>query len=236
MINKAQFQSLVRRILFEEAQKRLPEMNGNGVDPKKKNKTFPSDPNTRDTVTKEQMTDELKSIVNSIDKTWTVVWDDHDDIMVNGRDKQFLRITPLWEDNFKIVYYTRNEDRLFFTGLTWEQVKDFVRDNFEKKAKHTTVEKGRDRAWRNNEDQVPKPVKELSQKDKPKVFSTDQTFPTKVNKEKRYVEDQVKEEKDLPNQPMRSVEEFKKLSDHKVKPPVKLRRFPVNKKLIEKQK
>lgn len=212
MINREKFQSLVRRILKEELEKksavgngivnRVPEMNANGVDPEKKNKTFSSDPNTREKEAKVAAEEELRKAVANVDKSFSVVWDDHDDLMINGRDRIFMRITPLWEDNYKIIWYTRNEDRVFVTGLSWEQVIDFVKENLDKPAP-TGVEVARDRSWRNSKDQTDKAAKGLNQDDKPKTMSTDTPFTKEKNKEKRYAEDQVKEEKDLPNMPMR---------------------------------
>jgi len=234
-MNKSAFQAMVRRILTEEIQKRVPEMNANGVDPAKKDKTFSSDSNSRDTKTKEKMCDEMSKIVSDINKEWTVVWDDHDDLNINGGDMLRVWITPLWEDNFKIVFMPRLEDRYFFTGLTWEQVKEFVKDNLDQKNHHTGVEKARDKAWRNKEDQVKGPDKGLPQDDKPKTMSTDKPFTKEKNKEKRYVEDQTKKEEDLPNQPMKEVgDDFKKLRDHKVKDPVRLRKRTPDKKLVVK--
>lgn len=236
---------MVRRILNEELERtsavgngiiqRLPEMNGNGVDPEKKNKTFASDPNSRDTSAKEEAEAELTKVVQKINKMFTVVWDDHDDLMINGRDRIFARITPLWEDTYRVIYYPRNEDRVFITGLSWDQVVDFVKDNLDK-TPHTAVEKARDRSWRNKEDQTPSPDKGLPQKDKPKTMSTDEPFTKEKNREKRYVEDQVKDEEDLPNQPMREAPEPKKQADIKVKDPVKLRKKVPDKKLVISQK
>jgi len=236
MMNRSKFQSLVRQILNEELQKRVPEMNGNGLDTEKKNKTFSSDPNSRDTDPKEEAETELTKVVNGINKAYTVVWDDHDDLMINGRDKVSVRITPLWEDTYKIAFYTRNEDRVFLTGLSWKQVIEFVKENLDKANNHTDVEKARDKAWRNNEDQTPKSAKGLPQTNKPKVFSTDKPFTKEKNKDKRYVEDQVKNEEDLPNKPMKEVGDIKTQLSHKVKDPVKLRKRTPDKKLVVKQK
>jgi hypothetical protein len=221
-MNKTVFQTMVRRILTEEIQKRVPEMNGNGADPVKKNKTFSSDSNSRD-----------DQLVRAIDKTWKVIWDDHDDLTVHAGDKVKVTITQLWEDYFKIIYMPRNEDRFFFTGLTWEQVKEFIKDNVDGK-EHTNVEKARDKSWRNNEAQPQKVDKGLPQTDKPKVTSTDNPFTKEKNKDRRYVEDSVKDEKDLPHQPMRDVSAPKKQSEHKVKDPVRLRKRTPDKKLVVK--
>ena len=231
-MNKTNFQALVRRILTEEIQKRVPEMNGNGVDSEtKKNKTFSSDPNTRDTSSKEEAEAELRKVVATIDKSYSVVWDDHDDLMVNARDKGFIQITPLWEDVYKIVFMTRNEDRVFVTGLSWNQVLEFVKDNLDKPNNHTGVEKARDKSWRNQEDQTEKSAKGLPQDDKPKQKKVGDTS----NKEKDFNKKEVKEEKDLPNQPMREPSDPKKQSAYKVKDPVKLRKRTPDKKLVIKQ-
>jgi hypothetical protein len=227
----AEFKSLVKRILQEEIQKRVPEMSGNGIDPSKKTKTFSSDANSRDRKSKDEMCDEISKAVKGIDPSATVVWDDHDDLMINGRDILFARITPLWEDNFKIVFYNRNEDRFFFTGLTWKQVVEFVKDNIDKKNHHTEVEKARDKAWRNAEEKVQSPDKGLSQKDKPKKKEVGDT----KNKAKDYNEKQVPKDADLPDKPMKEVgDEFERQNEHKVKDPVKLRKRLPDKKHIVK--
>lgn len=219
MITKSQFQNLVRQILTEEISKRVPEMNANGIDPEKKNKTFASDSNPRDSKTKEEMLDQITKAVNGVDKTWSVVWDDHDDISINGGDKLRVWITPLWEDNFKIVFMPRLEDRYFFTGLTWTQVLDFVKGNLSQ-THHTAVEKARDKSWRNNEAKPQPADKGIPQQNKSKVLSTDNPFPKEKNKEKNYSEDQVKNKEDLPDQPMKEVGSFKRLSSYKVSSPV----------------
>jgi hypothetical protein len=234
-MNKANFQALVRRILTEEIQKRVPEMNGNGVDPEKKNKTFSSDPNSRDVKTKDEMIEELLAAAKKLDPTSIAVWDDHDDLRVNGRDIGTVWITPLWEDNYKIVYMPRNEDRFFFTGLTWQKVMEFVKDNLDQKHHYTSVEKGRDRVWRNQEARPQPSDKGLPQEDKPKVMSTDEPFTKEKNKEKRYREYQVQNKDDLPNKQMKEVGEFKRQEEHKVKDPVKLRKRIPDKKLVVKQ-
>jgi len=235
-MNKTIFQNMVRRILNEEISKRVPEMDNNGlnVDAKDKDKVFPSDPNSRDVDTKEEMQDQLAKAVKAVDKSFIVAWNDHDDLTINGGDMLYVWITPLWEDNYKIVYMPRNEDRYFFTGLNWKQVLDFVKNNLSQKT-HTGVEKARDKSWRNREDQIPATDKGLNQKDKPKTMSTDKPFSKEKNKDKRYVEDQVTNEDDLPDKPMKEVEKFKKQDQHKVTTPVKLRRHKPNTKLTVKQ-
>lgn len=213
-MNKSAFHSLVRRILNEEITKRVPEMNGNGVDPEKKNKTFSSDPNPRDTKSKDEMLDELQKAAKSVNPAYIAVWDDHDDLKIDGRDMGAVWITPLWEDNYKIVYMPRNEDRFFFTGLTWKQVLDFVKNNLDPEKTHTGVEKARDKAWRNQRAEDEGSPKGKPQQDKPKA--------------KEASAEDMNEEEDNPDKPMRDVGDFKRQIDHKAKrPPKRLKGKPV---------
>lgn len=238
-----QFQSLIRRVLKEEVEKRsatgvtspkrLPEMTANGIDPEKKNKTFADNPNTRDQDTKEGLLADLIKVTEPIDKSVTVIWDDHDDIMVSGRDLKFIRISPRWEDYYVIEMMTRNEDRVWVTGLNWEQVKEFVKTNL--KQSTTSVDKAYDKSYRNREDQTTAP-KDLPNKDKQKTLPlTNEPPATSKTKDKNYTEDAVKKEEDLPTSSMKEVENFEKQSDHKVKEPVKLRKRKPDTKLTAKQ-
>jgi hypothetical protein len=241
------FQSLIRRLLSEELEKtsavgvksltRVPEMDGNGKDVEKKNKRFASDSNTRERQTKEQLLADLIGVVGDIDKSITVVWNDHDDLMVNARDIKFIRISPRWEDYYVIEMMTRNEDRVWVTGLNWEQVKEFVKVNVKGESLAPTyVEKSYDKSYRNREDQAPAPDKGLNQKDKPKTLPLTNEPPKEVkSKDKNYTEKQVKTEADLPNKPMKEVEDYKKQIDIKEKDPVKLRRRKPDTKLVAKQ-
>jgi hypothetical protein len=247
-MNKDHFQHLIRRILKEEIEKtsstggkyhaRLPEMDGNGTDPDKKKtqKTFGSDQNTRDPFNKETLLADLIKAVTGIDDSISVVWDDHDDLMINARDLKYIRISPRWQDHYVIEMMTRNEDRVWVTGLTWEKVKEFVKTNLKSlKDQPTTTEKSYDKSYRNREDQIPSPDKGLPQKDKPKTKPLTNEPPKETkNKEKDYTVKEVKKEADLPNQPMKEVGDFKKTTDYKVQEPVKLRKRKPDTKLTVK--
>lgn len=243
-----QFTNIIKRILKEEVEKsekrdaiksRNPEMNGNGIDPNTENsKCFGWHTNTRDPMSKVKALEELTKLVRDIGDDISVVWDDHDDLMINARDLMSIRITPNWEDNYEAEMFTRNEDRVWVGGLSWEQLKNVVKTNLKDLNKHPTkVEKAYDKSYRNQEDQIPAPDKGLPQKDKPKTLplTTEKPSETK-NKEKNYTEKAVKDDSDdLPNKPMKEVGEFKKLGEYKVKDPVKLRKHKVNTKLVVKQ-
>lgn len=238
------FNNLVRRILKEELEKtsavgvksqaRLPEMNGNGVDAEKKNKTFDSDANSRDAANKETLLADLIEYIGKKDESVSIVWDDHDDIMVNGRDLKYIRISPRWEDYYVIEMMTRNEDRVLVTGLNWKQTKDFVKNNIS--GTTTTVEKAYDKSYRNREDQTDSAAKGLPQENKPKTLpTTDKPLDKTKSKDKGHTEDAVKKEADLPNKPMAEVGDFKKQDSHKVQDPVKLRKRKPDTKLTVKQ-
>lgn len=218
--NAFAFKQLVRRILQEEIQKRVPEMDGNGLNSDLKNKRFASDPNSREKKTKDEMEAELTAAAQKVNKTAYVRWDDHDDITINVNDLFHVRITPLWEDNFKIVWFNRNEDRVVFTGVTWDQVLEFVKDNLDQKNIHTGIEKSRDKAWRNAEEKEDKAGKGLPQDDKPKKKEVGNSS----NKEKNFNQEQVTDKENLPNAPMKEVGKLDKQLDHKVKDPVKAKK------------
>jgi hypothetical protein len=237
------FQLMIRRVLKEEIEKRdswkerVPEYDGNGLDiHKDKNKTFKNLENPRDTKTKDQLLADLLKVVRAISGDYPVVWDDHDDLKVDARDLMSMRITPDWEDHYEIEVMTRNEDRVWVTGLDWDQVKDFVKKNLtEVEKKPTYADKAYDKVYRSRECKTPPPDKGMPQKDKPKILPmTDEPPKETKNKEKNYTEKQNKEE-DNPDKPMKEVGTFKRQEEYKVKDPVKLRKRIPDKKLMVKQ-
>jgi hypothetical protein len=233
-----QFKSLIRQILHEEVEKRsvtdrniynrLPEVN-HGEDLKK------FTPHPTETKTKEELLEEITAIVKGINKSYKCIWDDHDDIFIHAEDLFKIRILPRWENNYNIEAYNRNEDRIYVTGQTWEQVKEFVKVNL--KPTETNTELNYARSLNNYKDRdIQKPDEGLPQKNKPKTLPlTNEKVNTEKNKDKNYSEEAVKEKKDLPNAPMKEVENFVKQLDHKVKDPVKLKKQKPNTKLVVKQ-
>jgi hypothetical protein len=235
-MNRNTFQCLIRRILNEEVEKqsstdvkvfnRLPEV----VHDKDYKEIIPY---KRDTRTKDELLDDLTKIVKGIDSEYTIVWDDHDDISISARDMFRIRIVPRWENNYAIEAFTRNEDRIFITGQTWDQVKEFVKSNLKKS--DTCVDKSLDKIIKNRKDQTSTNDKGLNQKDKPELKPlTNEPQKTSKNKEKDFSEDQTKKEADLPEKPMKEVSEFKKQIDHKVQDPVRLRKRKPDTKLTVK--
>ena len=224
---KEQFHTMVKRILNEVVEEKKKDNKVTTPVPEEHDSDPKLFPHEHDTMSKEQLVNDLKKVVHAIDEDFMVFWTDHDDIMVRARDLFQVRIIPYWENNYKIEALIRNEDLIRVLGLDWEQVKKFIKDNFSQmKATYTDV--ARERSFKNMEDQVPKPDAGLNQKDKPKKKEVGDT----KNKEKNYKEDQVKKEDDLPNKPMKEVGDFKWQSDHKVQQPVKSRKHRDNKKHV----
>jgi len=244
------FTNLVNRILNEELERanaigtksvsRVPEMDANGIYVNKDIKRPDKDSIVKSLKSKELMISELsKEIEGIIEKAVSINWDDHDDLMVSAKDLKYIRISPRWTDYFVIEMFTRNEDRIWITGQTWDQVKEFVKTNLKNVSEESVAtEKAFDKVTQNRKDQTPSPDKGMPQKDKPKIkpLTNEPQKNKSKNKEKDYVEDLVKQIKDLPNQPMSAVDDFKKLIDYKVKDPVRLRKRVPNKTLKIKMK
>jgi hypothetical protein len=230
-MNKINFRNLIRELLLEEIDKRrfveTPIENSNNVNNKAGEKTFSSDPNTRDTMSKRELLANLKAVVKKINPKYKVVWNDHDDIVIDGKDIVYVRISPKWEDNYRIEFYVKSEDRFIFNGLTWEQVIEFVKENLEQPTVHTYVEKARDRSWRNSEDQSTSEKNGLPQKNKP----VPKKVGTEKNKEKNYSVLAVENEDDLPDKPFKEVADIKRQVQHTVKDPVRLRKRKPDTKL-----
>lgn len=232
---KNNVKSTLLRILNEELEKRssqvrVPEVT-KGSDYKK------IIPHSEDTMTKEELLADISKVVADINKEYVVGWDDHDDISIHAGDMFKVRIIPKWENNYCVEIFVKNEDRLYITGQSWEQVKTIIKDNL-KKTPTTATKAAYDKSIDNlKRDDTGKSASGLPQKDKPKTLPSTDTEPsTEKNKEKNYTEKQVKNEEDLPEKPMREVGEIKRQADHKVKDPVKLKKKSPDKKLVVKQK
>src|ERR1035437_10199751 len=189
-------------------------------------------PHKRDGKTKEEILDAILKVAKAADSTATVVWDDHDDISVSARDLFRVRITPRWENNYNVEAMIRNEDRIYVTNQTLDQVIEFLKINL--KNTDTAVDKAMGKVVKNREDQSPSPDKGMPQKDKPKILPlTNEPVRTSKSKDKNYVEQQTKDEADLPEKPMREPGKLEKQIDHKSRSAISLRndktKFPEKK-------
>lgn len=225
-LDKSGFQNFVRRILVEELEKssagndekiyqRVPEVT-HGEDYKK------ITPYERDDRTKDELLDDLTKLVKGVDDTYVVGWDDHDDISINNaRDLFRIRIIPKWDNNYCIEAFTRNEDRIYVTGQSWEQVKAFVKQNLKKA--ETAVEKAAAKVVKNREDKTSTNDKGMSQKDKPKILPLTNEKPKTAKKEDKNYTEKIDDD-DSQFKPMKEVEGFKRQEEHKSRSALALRR------------
>ncbi len=225
-MNKDAFQKLIRRVLLEEVEKRsvTDKTIFSRVPEVKHDRDYKEIvPHKRDKRNKDEYLEDITKVIKDIDSTFVAVWDDHDDISINNsRDLFRIRIIPKWENNFCIEAFTRNEDRIYVTGQTWEQVKEFVKANL--KSSEPATEKALDKVHHNQKmDDTTVPDKGLPQKDKPTIKPlTNEPPKTEKNKEKDYSEKQVKKGEDKPNKPMKEVEDFTRQDEHKANSAKKL--------------
>src|ERR1035437_679589 len=147
-------------------------------------------PHKRDGKTKEEILDAILKVAKAADSTATVVYDDHDDISVSARDLFRVRIIPRWENSYNIEAMIRNEDRIYVTNQTLDQVIDFLKVNL-KNADTSTI-KAYNKSKENEDmknDKTPAPGKGLPQKDKPKTLPLTNVPPkTEKNKDRNYTE------------------------------------------------
>jgi hypothetical protein len=229
----SQFKSTVKRILKEEVEKsstdkkifkRLPELN-KGTDLKD------IIPHKVDSKSKEEILDVITKAAQGAEKSSTVVWDDHDDIMINVRDLNSIRITPRWSNSYNIEAFTKNEDRIVVVGQTLEQVLSFIKENL--KNQETNTEKAYKKSVDNEKEKsIDAPDKGLNQKDKPSPKKVGDTS----NKNKDFNEDL--EKKHPQNTPFEEVGKLKKQDEHSVKGTKPTYKYPKQKdtKLTIKQK
>lgn len=222
-MKQGKLQSLIRQVLKEEIEKR--EESEERVPCKKDNEITP---HRQEKKTKIELVDELRKIVDGIDKSYVTGWDDHDDISIKAGDLFKVRIIPRWEANYDIESYVRNEDRFYYVNRSWDQVKEFVKKNFSK-LKDSYLNKAGEKG------KVPKdatPAADKGMKGGEKV--KEKKVSDSKNKDMDYNEKAVPNKADQPDQPMREVGEFKRQSDFKAKDPVKLRKKLDNDKHVVK--
>ncbi|HOT89859.1 MAG TPA: hypothetical protein PL028_09990, partial [Bacteroidales bacterium] len=218
---------LIRKVLLEEVEKRnsinqeiykrLPEV----ISAKDLENIIPK---RNDRYNKSEILDIISKAVKSIDSSATVVWDDHDDIMVSSQDLFRVRIIPRWENNFNIEAFIRNEDRIYISNQNLDQVVEFLKTNFKNIETSTRLAYNKSIDNATMEYKLPAPDKGLPQKDKPKILPfTNEKLSEKKNKERNYTEKQVKEESDLPEKPMREVKDFKRQIEYKSRSPISIR-------------
>lgn len=164
--------------------------------------------------------EELSNDVKKLYKDAEVVLDDGGYYNVCSCNPHHFKIYPMTDDNFTVTYMKDNTDRIKKFNLTFSALKEFITEtlkttvgNYVQKAFYKNVE--------NNEDKE----------------SKKEEGPSHTTK-KIEVKDEVEKKEDQPDQPMKTVEKFKKLSEFPVKGEKASYKYPkqTDKKLTVKPK
>ena len=164
--------------------------------------------------------EELSNDVKKLYKDAEVVLDDGGYYNVCACNPHHFKIYPMTDDNFTVTYMKDNTDRIKKFNLTFSALKEFITEtlkttvgNYVQKAFYKNVENNKDKESKKEEG------------------------PSHTTK-KIEVKDQVEKKEDQPDQPMKTVEKFKKLSEFPVKGEKASYKYPkqTDKKLTVKQK
>jgi len=164
--------------------------------------------------------EELSNDVKKLYKDAEVVLDDGGYYNVCSCNPHHFKIYPMTDDNFTVTYMKDNTDRIKKFNLTFSALKEFITEtlkttvgNYVQKAFYKNVENNKDKESKKEEG------------------------PSHTTK-KIEVKDQVEKKEDQPDQPMKTVEKFKKLSEFPVKGEKASYKYPkqTDKKLTVKQK
>ena len=164
--------------------------------------------------------EELSNDVKKLYKDAEVVLDDAGYYNVCSCNPHHFKIYPMTDDNFTVTYMKDNTDRIKKFNLTFSALKEFITETLK-----TTVGNYVQKAFYKN-------VKNNEDKESKKEQGPEQT------KKKIEVKDEVEKKEDQPDQPMKTVEKFKKLSEFPVKGEKASYKYPkqTDKKLTVKQK
>ena len=183
------------------------------------NKGFTKDGNQSSEESQDAQVQELTKIVHGINAEFTVYRETEgvtgaytsgkrNFIIVDAGDLFSVRIKERWENNFDIEAFTHGADRIIALGLSWAQVKAFVKANFTEKSK-SYVQKGMDKVVKNREDQVDKRDTDLpdtSIKNRgEKNNGEDAKLKTTKKDDMDYKKDDVEKDEDQPSAPMKAV-------------------------------
>jgi hypothetical protein len=164
--------------------------------------------------------EELSNDVKKLYKDAEVVLDDAGYYNVCSCNPHHFKIYPMTDDNFTVTYMKDNTDRTKKFNLTFSALKEFITEtlkttvgNYVQKAFYKNVENNKDKESKKEEG------------------------PSHTTK-KIEVKDEVEKKEDQPDQPMKTVEKFKKLSEFPVKGEKASYKYPkqTDKKLTVKQK
>lgn len=207
---KEALRNVVREALNEMAVSNEPADQADADEKKKIEKGFAEKGNERLNKTNQKLLEELQSIVEGIDKTYKVYWDDHDDLVVIAHNLLAVRITPKFENNFDIEAYTKLHDRIRALAQTWDQVKSFVKTNVGAQKATTKADDAKKKAMDHYDDRdvikkAAGPMGDAIKNRGEKKNGEDAKLGTTKKDDKDYKEDQVQNKEDLPDKPMKQV-------------------------------
>lgn len=160
-----------------------------------------------------QIEEELNKLAHGVNKTYSVKKNDAGNFELCGCDPYHVHIRPRWNNNFEVLAYKDKTDRTKKIGLTYDEVKEFVKE-FLTNDKENYLNTAYNKAAENSIDKE----KKKNQGDTPQ--ETDEK-----------VVDAVEKKEDLPDQPMQDVnlKKVEKQSDHSLKGEKAKYKFPKQK-------
>lgn len=148
-----------------------------------------------------QIEEELDKEAKKINKSYSVTKNDAGNFELCGCDPYHVHVRPRWNNSFEILAYKDKTDRTKKIGLTYDEVKDFIK-SYLTNDKENYLNTAYNKAAENSLDKE----KKKKQEDGPQK--------TDVK-----VVDAVEKKEDLPDQPMQDVnlKKVEKQSDHSLK-------------------
>lgn len=148
-----------------------------------------------------EIEEELNKEAVKINKSYSVKKNDAGNFELCGCEPYHIHVRPRWNNSFEVLAYKDKTDRTKKIGLTYDEVKEFIKD-YLNADKENYVNSAYNKAAENSIDKE----KKKNQGDKPQ--ETDEK-----------VVDAVEKEEDLPDKPMQDVnlKKIEKQSDHSVK-------------------
>lgn len=205
---KESLRNVVKSVLNEMTSRNVPEQTKE--EKETSDKMYFKDPNPRLSKSNIKQQKELETIVQGIDPSWEAYWDDHQQLIVKAQNLLYVRICQRFENNYDVDAMVKLVDRIRAIALTWEQVKSFVKANFNDLKNKTIPDTKRDMAIDNYKDQEIIKKDAGPEKAKVKVRYQDPEHGSVKNTkqdDKNYNEPLTKRDEDMPDQPMKKVTE-----------------------------
>ena len=206
---KESLRGLVKDVLNEIAN--VTEPKPDEEEKKKVQKGYAEKGNERLDKTNDKQAEELETIVHGIDPTWNAYWDDHNQLIVRAHNLLYVRIVPKFENNYDIDAMVKLVDRVRVIGVTWEQVKKFIKANFGGLKGATKADDLKTKAMDHSKDRdvikkAAGPDNSIKNRGE-KNNGEDAKIKSTKKSDMDYNEPQVKNDEDQPDQPMKQVTE-----------------------------